>query len=583
MDFSKELNKLESKGILRSELYLGSISSVSATEVRVNLYDAGKPSGSFFEGSRYGKGEVGEFLLIEGQQNLLLGRMIEVRLPERERRNIDKTLTGSPDLDAIGIIQLLGTVTTDKMRISAGLETYPRLGDKVYSAPHTFISLIPSLMEDQLKSENDVRLKIGAIEANTQSNVSITPEKLFGRHCAILGATGGGKSWTTAHIIEECLKFDSKIILLDATGEYRDFSHDSIRHLYLGEPVNKADNAIKCSLPPSNFAESDFIAMFRPSSGIQMPKLREAIISLRIVHEDPSLADANGYFVKTGRTYEEYNEILSRSDISKVAYNPNAKFDVNKLIGQIENECVWENDESYGRKNQQHWGYCSTLVSRIGNILNSNEFDFIFSTDNLPSLNKKIDHFLNDQNGQSNQKLLRISLSGVSEEYQAKEIVANVIGRKLLTEARKKCFVEKPLVVFVDEAHNFLGGTLGRDENSADLDSFELIAKEGRKYGLNICLVTQRPRDITKAVLSQMGTLIVHRLTNDQDRYIVEKASGEIDKSASSFLPNLKPGEAAIIGIDFPIPLSMQIIPPNTRPLSEGPNFQKFWNRITNT
>jgi DNA helicase HerA-like ATPase len=109
------------------------------------------------------------------------------------------------------------------------------------------------------------------------------------------------------------------------------------------------------------------------------------------------------------------------------------------------------------------------------------------------------------------------------------------------------------------------------------IDAFELIAKEGRKYGLNICLATQRPRDITEGVLSQMGTLIVHRLTNDKDREVVGRACGEIDRAASAFLPNLKPGEAAIIGTDFPIPLTIQIIPPLVRPLSDGPDYQKHW------
>ena len=90
-------------------------------------------------------------------------------------------------------------------------------------------------------------------------------------------------------------------------------------------------------------------------------------------------------------------------------------------------------------------------------------------------------------------------------------------------------------------------------------------------------MATQRPRDITVGVLSQMGTLLVHRLTNDRDREVVEKACGEIDRSASAFLPNLKPGEAAIIGVDFPIPLTIQMKKPTHRPESEGPNFQKYW------
>jgi DNA helicase HerA-like ATPase len=138
-------------------------------------------------------------------------------------------------------------------------------------------------------------------------------------------------------------------------------------------------------------------------------------------------------------------------------------------------------------------------------------------------------------------------------------------------------FQKKPTIVIVDEAHNFLGRHIGSENYIAKLDAFELIAKEGRKYGLNICLATQRPRDITEGVLSQMGTLIVHRLTSDKDREVVERGCGELDRSASAFLPNLRPGQAAIIGADFPIPLTIQIEKPNTRPKSDGPDYQKHW------
>jgi len=138
-------------------------------------------------------------------------------------------------------------------------------------------------------------------------------------------------------------------------------------------------------------------------------------------------------------------------------------------------------------------------------------------------------------------------------------------------------FQSCPLVVIVDEAHNFLGRSFGSEDSLARLDSFELIAKEGRKYGLNLCLATQRPRDITEGVLSQMGTLIVHRLTNDRDREVVERACGEIDRSASAFLPNLEPGEATVVGVDFPIPLTIQIHEPSVRPDSKGAQFQEHW------
>jgi hypothetical protein len=74
-----------------------------------------------------------------------------------------------------------------------------------------------------------------------------------------------------------------------------------------------------------------------------------------------------------------------------------------------------------------------------------------------------------------------------------------------------------------------------------------------------------------------MGTLIVHRLIIDRDRSVVESASGEIDKSAAAFLPTLGPGEAIIIGVDIPVPLSIRIQRPDRAPDSTGPNHEIYW------
>ncbi|HEX2956211.1 MAG TPA: ATP-binding protein [Chitinispirillaceae bacterium] len=211
--------------------------------------------------------------------------------------------------------------------------------------------------------------------------------------------------------------------------------------------------------------------------------------------------------------------------------------------------------------------------TRINGIFCSPAFNCVFKDTDNASLIKEVETTLKD----ANCKLLRIDLSGIPFEYKAREIISNVIGRFLLNQARKNAFEGKPLIVFLDEAHNFLGKTVGGEDTVAKLDALELIAKEGRKFGLNICLATQRPRDITEGVLSQVGTMIVHRLTNDRDREVVERACGEIDRAASAFLPNLKPGEAAIIGNDFPIPLTIQISEPVIHPRSKGPDFQKAW------
>tara|TARA_B110001469_G_scaffold125613_1_gene141399 strand:- start:4492 stop:6216 length:1725 start_codon:yes stop_codon:yes gene_type:complete len=566
--------------ILLPELRLGIVSAVSAHIAKINLNTAGAPSGTYFNSGRYGRGEVGEFVLIEGQQNLLLGRIIEICLPDKDRRSVTQAFSGDQLLDAIGHVQLLGSVSVvDELKVTAGVEYYPRLGDRVYAAPHEFIAKVPSATGGG-SSNDTVSIELGHVATGAESLVAITPERLFGRHCAILGSTGGGKSWTTARLIEQCIEHDAKIILLDATNEYRSLQTEGIQHCHLGNLAKPEASSVEASLPPTAFSESDFTALFRPSAGVQAPKLREAMSSLRMVQKAKELGketviSEDGLFIKAEKTYDEINRYKGEfPSLFKVAHDPGAPFDVTQLIGQLKAECVWENKDSYGGINQTHWGHCSTLVSRIAHITHCAELGFVFdAAETATPLPKLISEFLGDRT----QKVLRICLSGVSQEYQAKEIVANAIGRSLLKEARLGVFKDQPIIVFVDEAHNFLGRKLGSEDLSSNLDAFEIIAKEGRKFGLCICLATQRPRDITEGVLSQMGTLIVHRLTNDRDRELVERACGEIDKSASAFLPTLQPGEAAIIGVDFPIPLTIKVIRPTQEPKSDGPKFQQSW------
>lgn len=583
MNRSSNIDEAFPRGLLRPELFIGVLSSVSAQAVRFNLNDAGSPSGAHFLGGRYGKGEVGEFVLIEGQINLLLGRVVEIHLPESERRSVDASHTKVMDLDAVGTIQLLGSVAMDSLRVTAGVESYPRLGDRVYAAPHNFVADLPSLMELEGSPESKVLLRLGSIDVALESAVSIRPEKLFGRHCAILGTTGGGKSWTTARIIEECLKHKSKLILLDATSEYRELGGENSMHCHLGNPVNLAKGSIACSLPPTAFTESDFVALFEPAGKVQGPKMRAAIRSLRLLKLRPEFG-TNGVLKKRGQQKAPVYEALRDEALYRMLDDPSQEFNVAKLPKQIEEECVfpdgkrWDPDSKQNVTDTSVWGgesgefaYCLSLVSRIMAVIGSPAFQCVFRSSET-SLADKLIEFI-----ESPKRLLRICLSGVAYEFNAREIIANVIGRHLLGLARGGLFQSCPIVVVVDEAHNFLGRKVGLDDYATKLDSFEIIAKEGRKYGLNICLTTQRPRDITEGVLSQMGTLVVHRLTNDRDREVVERACGEIDRSASSFLPNLKPGEAAIIGADFPIPLTIQIFPPEAQPKSDGPSYQKCW------
>jgi hypothetical protein len=552
-------------GVIKPELLFGKVNAVTANSVSFEYINL-QHQATYFLGKRYGKGEVGEFILIESQINLILGRIVEIKKDDLSK----------PNFDIAGKIQLLGTIQMDSLYVTAGIESYPNINDLIYSAPHELISQLPNKMN---KEKPNIELNIGFIDIEQGFDIAVIPEKLFGRHLGILGSTGGGKSYTTAKILEECRKFNSKIIILDPTGEYKDFVGLDIENVHLSEPINQATNSYAVSLPANCFQETDFIALFEPSGKVQGPKFRDAIHSLRLVNllmlkNDQHLENIeNGVFKKIGKTEESWKESIKYINGTELIEDPYTPFDPTKLCKQIKEECVWPpNDSGIWNLDQNSFSYCLALLSRINGITKSKAFEFVFKSEYLPTLVDKISNFY-----QSNKKILRIDLSAVGFEFKAREIVANVIGRHLLNQARSGIFSNKPIVVFLDEAHNFIGKSIGNEDTIAQLDAFELIAKEGRKFGLNICLATQRPRDITEGVLSQLGTLIVHRLTNDRDREIIERACGEIDKAASDFLPSLQPGEAVLIGNDFPIPLTINIHRPLIVPNSSGADFQNKW------
>lgn len=168
--------------------------------------------------------------------------------------------------------------------------------------------------------------------------------------------------------------------------------------------------------------------------------------------------------------------------------------------------------------------------------------------------------------------MLLINLSHVGFDYNVREILVNIIGKELLKRARANKFKEKPTVVFMNEAHQFLNKKL-QDSFSGDveLNAFDLIAKECRKYGLYVCIATQMPRDIPIGTLSQIGTFIIHRLINDLDVDKIKGACSESNRWVLAGLANLSSGEAVISSVNLPFPVIIKIKAPNTKPMSESP------------
>ncbi|QFI38150.1 ATP-binding protein [Moritella marina ATCC 15381] len=555
---------------------IGSTINISPTEITVNLSDAGSGEAKWYLGDRVAAGEVNEFVFIDCGQTAVLGRLVKVWLDGAERLSVDAISMANGLNNPIGIIQLLTSVNPATGTIYRGIKTHPRLGSQIYSAHPQLISM---LAEGDVK-EDDIKLDIAELPNDSTVNITVTPDKLFARHCAVLGATGGGKSYSISRLLQEVQLNGGKALLLDPTGEYSELDCETY---YVGNHESAtSDNTV--TFPHWKLPESDIFAFLRPSAQTQTPKLSAAILSQKVVIEYWNKFETAGLnvnrnysLVKSGQVKHPYHEAfnLFESEINL------KRWSFKNLADQIEQECIWPSgrgDETiYGSYAEGDLGYCISLISRIKSYSSNPHLKWLFDPDKN---HQDIPTILEDFVSLKANKILRLDLSAVPFEANGREILVNAIGRKLMDLARsKKISHDNPMLVFIDEAHQFLNKTVGDESSSIKLDSFGNIAKEGRKYGLNVVIATQRPRDIPEDVLSQIGSLIVHRLTNYHDQEVVKRAVGSMDERSASFLPTLSQGEALLLGIDFPFPMTVKMKKPIIKPTSKSAEYSVSWSK----
>jgi DNA helicase HerA-like ATPase len=549
---------------------IGTVTVAAPQWVTINLPKAGAEAPFVHYGEIVPRGEVGEYICFPRGEGIVLGRITKVELPERDRLSVEPKIGRPEAVDPIGSVALLTDVDLKKGEVAGAVSVPPRLGTPAYSVSAGFLQWVLESCARKQGEKTPVVFSIGDVAGVTKAPVSVSPERLFGRHCAVLGVTGGGKSWTIARLVEECAKHKCKVVLIDATGEFETLG-STVAHCSIG---SDSDGITQVSCPYHKLEERDLFALFTPSGQSQAPMLREAIRSLKLAKckDLPTGLVMGGCIPKAGRPFEPFHtaRLANAATVESVL----ADFDVSLLPEQISYECIYPPEHNkFGRQNDGQIAYCLSMIMRIVSLLKSVAMAPILQ----PGKTLAVQEMLEDFVAEPDKRVLRVSLQHLSFALSVRPIVVNAIGRHLLQMARTREFSSRPLVALLDEAHQFLGKSVGDENNSYALDAFDLIAKEGRKFGLTVCLSTQRPRDIQDGVLSQMGTMIVHRLTHGADRDVVERAARDVEKSVAALLPTLGPGQALLLGADFPVPIPIQIRPPTKKPESKGPDYQQHW------
>ncbi|OUD95128.1 AAA-like domain protein [Clavibacter michiganensis subsp. michiganensis] len=498
-------------------------------------------------GERIYPGEIGQFVIVNVDSERIFGRISEIAATNIDIKSSDAR---NPLHPALAKIDLLGTLNVAG-RLTRGIARYPRVGSNVFAARAESVRVALTL--------DDTALTLGTFVGHGFS-VQVSAQSLFGRHLAILGATGGGKSWTVAQMSEMVASSSGKMVLLDPTGEYATL--EDAYHLVIGEALDEPDSR-RVDLPHHHFRDSDRVAFFDPSGGVQLPKMRAAVRLLRLAHKAEN-HETHGVIVQDGiiPEFDSAEVVAATTEFRLAMEDQSSPFNLERLPEQIVAIC-----------DKTALNNVAPLLTRMRDILQVEEVMKVIRGNTEMDLILEIDEWL----ARPDQPILRISLSEIPSAHSLRELTVNIIGAHLLRAARAGAFNGCPVVIAIDEAHQFLGAEVDAGQYSLRLDAFQRIAKEGRKYGLNLCVATQRPSDLPSGFLSQIGTMIVHRVADGRDRALVEQAAAEMDLNALRFLPGLRQGQAIVMGVDLPLPMTVAITPPASPPRSAGPSYSTDW------
>ena len=362
---------MENRNPFEHSYFIGYVNQVSTQFVKVHFPSSTLLQSFTFKGENLNGGLVGNFVVVEGEQYGFLGKIFELSLPEKERLELSEKSFKNKDFHPTGKIEILLSFDIfEPYRVEKGLNSLPVIGAKVFVCSSDFIKgyFRKFGVKEEVVEASPV-FELGTLTNDKSATIEISQQALFGRHCAVVGTTGGGKSYTVSKLLEAVASNGGKAILIDATGEYS--TQDS--NAYSDKPCKLSVDSF---FHYSNLTIGDLFVLLRPSGQVQQPILLEAIQSLKIVkianRENRNLASIkDGVLIKMKADkkpifnfYKEFSE-----EIEAIS----ADFDIQKLTQQLRRECVYDSDAhgdditKWGGIDRRKYENCTSLFLRNRN------------------------------------------------------------------------------------------------------------------------------------------------------------------------------------------------------------------------
>ncbi|MEK4283829.1 ATP-binding protein [Ureibacillus sp. FSL K6-0165] len=464
-------------------------------------------------------------------------------------------------------------------------------------------------LEQIFKTSEDFNFPIGHLLQNENIEVKVNGDKLFGKHIAVVGSTGSGKSCTVAKILQSVVGIEdgcnkhlseqknSHIVMFDIHSEYaaaftlQDNQNFTLNNLTI-------DNLkLPYWLMNSEELEALFIESNESNSHNQISIFKQAVI-LNKEKYNPDLTeityDTPVYFNIKEVYY--YIENMNREVISKLPNENCPKLADGTLVRERKDfyfegihEFVPPSTASATKaSNGPFHGEFNRFISRLETKLSDKRLKFLidpkkedgtsYTTNDFEEIMKQFIGYINKSN------VTIIDLSGIP--FEVLSITVSLISRLIFDfcfhyskiQQDKGLLNDIPILLVCEEAHNYIPREDSAEYRSSK-KSLERIAKEGRKYGLSLMVVSQRPSEVSETIFAQCNNFISLRLTNHNDQSYIKNLMPENTEKLGDILPTLGQGECIIVGDSVVMPTIVKIRKPNPEPKSQSIRFNHEWQK----
>jgi len=414
-------------------------------------------------------------------------------------------------------------------------------------------------------------LTLGKYTLDEHAVAYLNGNKFFQRHAFIGGSTGSGKSWTTAKIIEQMSGLPTaNAIVFDLHGEYEPLVSEEIQHFKVAGPADveerrTIDDGV-LYLPYWLLSYEALVSMFVDRSDQNAPN--QAMIMAREINQ----------------AKRKYLEDHGQHDVLKhFTVDSPVPFDLNFLLGRLNEINVEMVPGARGEKQGDFFGKLARMISRLENKISDRRLGFMFNGGGdildfgwLEKFTKAV-LGISDENGKAGIKIIDFS-----------EVPSDVLPLIVSLVARVTFSVQQwtpselrhPIALLCDEAHLYMPQrNMADSADDISLDIFERIAKEGRKYGVSLVVISQRPSEVNKTMLSQCSNFVSMRLTNAEDQGVIKRLLPDSLGGFSDILPTLDTGEALVVGDASLLPSRIRIDEPKNKPNSGTVNFWDEWQK----